>query len=193
VQVTALTIAGSQIIVEMITQAEDDPFCCPTQPVRRAYELQDGELVLVDEVLGERIIDEPSPLLGQWQWVDTTTPEGSVVAAPKEFPFVLTVNADTTISLTTDCFDVIGVVTEGEKGSVSFAVAPRGVNACAEGALQPAFLDQLNAVSRYLFDAGDLVLVTPMDGPIIRLAPVTEATSAAPDGSAVGDEAATPP
>ena len=190
VKVTAVTIAGNQIIVEMITQAEDDPFCCPTQPVRLVYELQDGELVLVDEVLDERIVDAPSPLLGQWQWVDTTMMDGGVVIAPEEFPFVLTVNDDTTVSLTTDCFDVIGVVTEGGNGSVSFAAAPRGVDACAEGALQPAFLEQLNAVSSYLFDAGDLVLVTPMDGPIIRLAPVAGDAGGAPDGAEANAEAA---
>ena len=80
------------------------------------------------------------------------------------------------------------MVTEGEKGEVSFAVAPRGVNACAEGALQPAFLEQLNSVSSYLVDEGDLLLVTPMDGPIIRLAPVIGAASGTPDSGAAGED-----
>jgi uncharacterized protein YgiM (DUF1202 family) len=48
VEVNSVTIENNQIVVDMLTQGPDDPMCCPSQEVQQTYELQDGELVLVD-------------------------------------------------------------------------------------------------------------------------------------------------
>jgi len=45
VQVKAVSIAGNEIIVEMVTQGPDDPMCCPTQDAVQTYALEGQELV----------------------------------------------------------------------------------------------------------------------------------------------------
>ncbi|MFN2201938.1 MAG: SH3 domain-containing protein [Caldilineaceae bacterium] len=47
-QVISVTIENNQIVVDMITHGPDDPMCCPTLEVVQSYELQDGQLVLVN-------------------------------------------------------------------------------------------------------------------------------------------------
>lgn len=47
VRVTALEIAGGRVIADLVEHAPDDPMCCPTRPVRRAWLLTDGQLVLL--------------------------------------------------------------------------------------------------------------------------------------------------
>jgi heat shock protein HslJ len=54
IQINALYFQDGAILVDMITQGPDDPFCCPTLQVLRRYELQDEQLLLIDEqILGE--------------------------------------------------------------------------------------------------------------------------------------------
>ncbi|MFN2203110.1 MAG: SH3 domain-containing protein [Caldilineaceae bacterium] len=48
VEINSVTIENNQIVVDMLTQGPNDPMCCPSQEVQQTYELQDGELVLVD-------------------------------------------------------------------------------------------------------------------------------------------------
>ncbi|MFN2199590.1 MAG: SH3 domain-containing protein [Caldilineaceae bacterium] len=48
VEVNSVTIENNQIVVDMLTQGPDDPMCCPTQQVVQTYELQDGQLALVN-------------------------------------------------------------------------------------------------------------------------------------------------
>lgn len=45
VQINSLSIAGNEIVVDMINQGPDDPMCCPTQHVIQTYALEGGELV----------------------------------------------------------------------------------------------------------------------------------------------------
>ncbi len=44
-----LAIEDGQIVVDLYTQASDDPTCCPTLPVQRIYELGDEGLILISE------------------------------------------------------------------------------------------------------------------------------------------------
>jgi heat shock protein HslJ len=46
VQIQSLSIAGNEIVVEMIAHGPEDPMCCPTQQVVQTYALQGGELIL---------------------------------------------------------------------------------------------------------------------------------------------------
>ena len=54
IKINALSFQDGAILVDMITQGPDDPYCCPTLQVLRRYELQDQQLVLVNE----QILDE---------------------------------------------------------------------------------------------------------------------------------------
>lgn len=45
VQIKALSIAGNEIVVEMVTHGPDDAMCCPTQDAVQTYMLEGQELV----------------------------------------------------------------------------------------------------------------------------------------------------
>jgi heat shock protein HslJ len=45
VQINSLSVAGNEVVVDMINQGPDDPMCCPTQHVVQTYVLEGGELV----------------------------------------------------------------------------------------------------------------------------------------------------
>jgi len=45
IRINSLAMEGDEIVVDMVTQSPDDPFCCPTQQVVRRYGLQENELV----------------------------------------------------------------------------------------------------------------------------------------------------
>ena len=49
VDVTSLTIADDQIVVEMVTQGPDDPMCCPTQVVRQVNTIDGEQIVQTSE------------------------------------------------------------------------------------------------------------------------------------------------
>lgn len=47
VEVTSVVIENGQVVVDMITQGPEDPFCCPTLRVVVTYELQGDELIVI--------------------------------------------------------------------------------------------------------------------------------------------------
>ena len=47
VQINAVSIEDGQIMVDLVTHAQDDPMCCPTQHEIQTYELQGDELELI--------------------------------------------------------------------------------------------------------------------------------------------------
>jgi hypothetical protein len=57
-QINDLRIEAGQIIVDMITLGPDDPMCCPSLHVVRAYNWQDRQLVLESETIMEDTGDE---------------------------------------------------------------------------------------------------------------------------------------
>ncbi len=53
IKITSLTIENGEVVVDMITQGPNDPFCCPTQRVVQKYTLQRDRLVQTSsEVIG---------------------------------------------------------------------------------------------------------------------------------------------
>lgn len=52
-QIRSMIVENGQVIMEIVTQGPDDPFCCPTLKLRATFGLQDGQLVEVEvEELG---------------------------------------------------------------------------------------------------------------------------------------------
>ena len=45
VQIKGLSVAGNEIVVEMVTHGPDDAMCCPTQDTVQTYALEGQELV----------------------------------------------------------------------------------------------------------------------------------------------------
>lgn len=56
VEVRALQIERAELIVDLVVQAENDPLCCPTQPVTYRFRLANNELV---EITGQRRVFLP--------------------------------------------------------------------------------------------------------------------------------------
>jgi len=91
IKINSLALEGDQIVVDMITQGPDDPYCCPTQRVLRRYALQEDQLLQIsEEALGETdpattMALEGTPwkldgyLNGQGEWVSVLA--GSEVTA----------------------------------------------------------------------------------------------------------------
>ena len=54
VKISSLAIEDGEIVIDMITQGPDDPFCCPTQQVVQKYALQGEQLVQIsEEIMGQ--------------------------------------------------------------------------------------------------------------------------------------------
>lgn len=47
VQIKSMHIENGEIVIDLLTQAPDDPMCCPTQYISHHYVLENGELVLI--------------------------------------------------------------------------------------------------------------------------------------------------
>ena len=76
VQINSLAVKEGKMILDMITQGPDDPFCCPTQRVVQVYALEGDEIVQTSsEVIGEvKAEDKTAPAL------DAITIEGTLWA-----------------------------------------------------------------------------------------------------------------
>ena len=62
VKINSLAVEGDEIVVDMVTQGPDDPFCCPTQRVVQKYALRGDQLMQTSsEVFGEA---ETAPTAG---------------------------------------------------------------------------------------------------------------------------------
>ena len=76
VKVNSLAIEGGEIVVDMVTQGPDDPFCCPTQQVVQKYALQESELVQTSsEVIGADVHLEGT----LWKLVSYLNNQGDLV------------------------------------------------------------------------------------------------------------------
>ncbi|HUW09768.1 MAG TPA: hypothetical protein VM537_08560, partial [Anaerolineae bacterium] len=54
VKISSLAIEDGEIVIDMVTQGPDDPFCCPTQQVVQKYALQGDQLVQTsEEIMGQ--------------------------------------------------------------------------------------------------------------------------------------------
>lgn len=54
VKINSLAVEGDEIVVDMVTQGPDDPFCCPTQRVVQKYALKGDQLMPTStKVFGE--------------------------------------------------------------------------------------------------------------------------------------------
>jgi heat shock protein HslJ len=65
VRINSLAVKGDEIVVDMVTQGPDDPFCCPTQRVVQKYALQGDQLMQTSsQVLGKVKTAAAVPLEG---------------------------------------------------------------------------------------------------------------------------------
>lgn len=97
-------------------------------------------------------------ITGAWQWSALVQGDrGTPVADPARY--VVTFNPDGTLTFQADCNTGAGSYTAGADGTLSIALGPTTLVACAPGSLDQIFLGGLSAASAYQMESGNLLIV----------------------------------
>ncbi len=164
--VNSLAIEDGQIVVDMVVQGQEDPFCCPTQHVVQTYELQGEELVQTSsEILGavDPQVEELPEITGiVWKWQNLVTPvEEIIVAAPDKYTFEL--QPDGLVSVKADCNSGSGdYVIDGSQLTINITSTTLAL--CEPGSQSDLFFRSLNEAALYFIEEDLLYIDTPADG-----------------------------
>jgi heat shock protein HslJ len=189
VDVQSIAFENDQIVVDMITQGPEDPMCCPTQEVIHTYELQGGELVLVDsQIIGTvEPAEEASGLVGVlWTWQETQYNNDTETVVEEPERYTLQFQANGSVSIKADCNQVGGTYT-ADGSSLSIALGPSTMAACPPDSLADEYLLGLTGAASFVFDGQDLIINIMMDAGNMRFAAADEAV-----GSPTPEEAPQP-
>lgn len=172
VQINSLSITDGQIVVDMVTQGPDDPFCCPTQHVVETYELQGDELVQTSsEVVGStKPGGEGADIIGiVWKWEQLTTPVG-VTTVDDPDKYIVEFQPDGNVAVLADCNSGSGTYTI-DGGSISIEIGAMTMAACPPGSLSDEFVKNLNAAAIYFTEGDNLFIDLKFDSGTMRFAP----------------------
>jgi heat shock protein HslJ len=175
IQINSITIEGDQIVVDMVQAGPDDPMCCPSQQVIKAYELQGGQLV---EVSSQEVTDggaESGQTLAGTAWILTALngaeplPDTTITAS---------FDADGMLNGTDGC-NRYGAVYEVDGDKISITLGPTTLMACVEPVMNQAteYLAALEAAATFQIQ-GDTLELRDADGNVMA------AFSAQPTGLA---------
>jgi heat shock protein HslJ len=158
--INSLTIENDQIVVDMVVQGPEDPFCCPTQQVIQTYELQGGELVQVSsDVIGtvELQSEELPDITGiVWKWQELITPvEQVTIDSPEKYTVEL--KADGELAVSADC-NVGGGTYKINGKSISINITSTTLALCAEGSYGDLFFRSLDGASTYFMEGDNLMI-----------------------------------
>ncbi len=168
--VNNLAIENGQIVVDMIVQGPEDPFCCPTQEVISTYELDNGELVQIsNEVIGTfdpQAEDSSAITKIVWKWQELITPlEEMIIDDPENY--TVEFKEDSTLFVTADCN--FGSGTYRLEGSSLFIdIRSTTLNSCPEGSLSNLLFSSLNNAGSYFMDGNDLMIDQVADSGTLR-------------------------
>ena len=154
VKVESLAIQDGEIVVQMIGHGPDDPLCCPTQRVRRAFQL-----------VGDTLEEAPSIVDVLWHWERFEDTRGSswdiAVADPQKY--TLRLLPDGTFQVKADCNTGSGAYTLAHS-SITLELDRLTRAACPPESLSNTFLTRLGEVVTYVLHEGKLVLNLKIDG-----------------------------
>jgi heat shock protein HslJ len=169
IRVTSLEFEGDTIVVEMITQGEDEPMCCPTEWARVSYQLITGGLTQTNyQVLGNVLAPE---LMGiTWKWVEFQAMNDDLTVVENPESYTASFNPDDTISVRADC-NFAGGDYRANAGEISIQVLSMTLAACEPDSRGDEFIDLLNQSASYIIEEGFLHISLPMDGGILKLKP----------------------
>jgi heat shock protein HslJ len=164
-----LEFDGDEIVVEMITQGEDEPMCCPTEWARASYQWVDGELTQSDdEILGN--VSAPELMGITWKWLEFQEMNDDLTVVNEPERYTASFNPDNTIRVQADCNTAHGEFQAGS-GNISFAIKVSTLAECEPDSLGDEFVDLLNQSISYIIEDGFLYLSLPMDGGILKFEP----------------------
>jgi heat shock protein HslJ len=158
--INSLTIDNDQIVVDMVVQGPEDPFCCPTQQVIQSYEQQGGELVQVSsDVIGtvaphsEDFLDITTVV---WKWQELITPvEQVTIDSPEKY--TVEFKSDGELAVSADC-NIGGGTYEINGKSISINITSTTLALCADGSYGDLFFRSLDGASTYFMDGDNLMI-----------------------------------
>jgi heat shock protein HslJ len=153
-QLQSLWLERDAIVMDVIEAGPDDAACCPTQVSRKKFALQDGALKQVSsEVLG--VLGVSMLAANEWQLARI---DGEPLPGDVEPPLVLFERG--TLRGFAGCNRFTATVKESKPGEIDIAPAAATQMACPQPRmeLEQRFLQRLDAVNRYSYAGGDLVL-----------------------------------
>ena len=168
--INSLTIEDGQIVIDMVVQGPEDPFCCPTQQVIQIYELQGDELVQVSsEVLGSVESpreDGPDITHIVWKWQELVTPvEQVTIDTPEKYTIEFKDGGE--LSITADC-NIGGGTYKIDGNSISLNITSTTLALCSDGSYGDLFFRSLDSASVYFMDGDNLMIDQFADGGTMR-------------------------
>ena len=168
--INSLTIVDGQIVVDMVVQGPEDPFCCPTQAVVQTYALQGAELVQISSEITGTVESQPqetAPITGiVWKWQELLSPVEQIsIDSPEKY--TVEFQDDGTLDVTADC-NVGGGTYEVDGQSLSINITSTTLALCAEGSYGDLFFQSLEYAAVYFMDGENLMIDQFADGGTLR-------------------------
>jgi heat shock protein HslJ len=160
--VKSLTIAGTQVIAELIAQGPGDPACCSTWNVRKNFNIEGGQLVEGSSVeLNKASLNDLSGT--SWRLVDLNLDQEPVLP---ETEITLHI-AGSQINGSAGCNSYSSLVTGEEDSPQVFVVGPLTTERklCSDpiSNQESTYLTRLASVVSWRYDFGDLSLSYKLD------------------------------
>jgi heat shock protein HslJ len=169
-QIVSLSIAGNEIIVEMVTHGPDDPMCCPTQQVVQSYALEGDQLIQTSsQVLGSQ--GGGSGDLGGvvWTWERFLESNDNTIIVDDPNKYTLEFLPDGAVAVKADCNTGNGsYVVEGSQLTIEVQAMTRAM--CPPDSLSDKYVSYLNEVVSYVFEGDTLALSLRYDTGIMTFA-----------------------
>ncbi len=154
VRIESLAIQDGEIVVQLIGHGPDDPLCCPTQQVRRTFQL-----------VGDTLEEVRSIVDVVWRWERFEDTRGSswdvTVADPHKYTLRLLPGG--TFQVKADCNTGSGSYTLA-RSSITLKLEILTRAACPPESLSNTFLTRLGEVVTYVLHEGKLFLNLKIDG-----------------------------
>ncbi|MGR8941072.1 MAG: META domain-containing protein [Gammaproteobacteria bacterium] len=163
---TALSIAGGEVVLEMLSSGPHDPACCPSLPVRHVYRLSDGKWAKSAD--SKAVGDTSAEITGiVWKWEryeDTLEPRHIVIDDPNKYTLILL--PDGNYRVKADCNLMQGRYTlEGR--NIKIVPGPATLAECGPESRYLEYLKDLTSAVHIGLRDGKLVLNLVMGGEIL--------------------------
>ena len=153
VKIESLAIEAGLIVVGMIAHGPDDPLCCPTQKMSRAFRLAGDTLKMATPIVDV-----------QWHWErfeDTRSRSWDIIVADPH-NYTLRLLPGGTFQVKADCNAGNGAYTAAGS-SITLTLGPVTRAACPPESLSKSYLSLLGDVVTYVLHEGKLFLNLKID------------------------------
>ena len=168
VQINAVTVEASQIVVDMVQAGPDDPLCCPTQQVINTYALQGEQLLETSSNVVEDEAGAAPDLVGPiWRWDQTLMNNGDLFTPETPDNYTVQFLEDGSVSIQADCNQAGGTYTV-DSSSITIEPGPTTLVLCPPGSLGDQFVNNLIAAAIYFFEGQTLYIDLQFDSGTMR-------------------------